>query len=311
MSPSSPPHTISGRWKLGFALSVITALSFGVLPIALKGLLDALDVYTVTWYRFIVAAVILALFIVRPARLKALAIPGWGLVGLIILTSVLMSVNFILYLIGLQFITPSTAQVVIQLAPIFLLLSSLVVYREGFSKIQWGGLAVVLIGQAVFFNQRLGELFSRLTDYTFGVLLIVTAAFSWAVYGLFQKKLLRDFSSSTIILLLYAIGSLIFFPASQPGLVLHLTGIQLLLLAFCALNSLVSYGAFAEALNHWEASRVSAVLATVPIVTVVAVKICAVVLPEIFPSEHLSVMSIVGAVMVVAGSMVSALGKKR
>lgn len=311
MSIPSRPHIISGRWKLGFGLSLITALAFGMLPVALKGLLGALDVYTITWCRFMVSAGILALFIVRPSRLKISILPGWRISGLILLTGALMSTNFILYLFGLQFVTPSTAQVVIQLAPIFLLLGSMVVFRERYILIQWGGLAVVVAGQTLFFNDRLGEMFSRLSDHTIGVLLIASAAFTWAIYGLFQKKLLRDFSSTTLIMLLYGVGTLMFLPAAHPGLVFRLNGTQLLLLAFCALSSLISYAAFAEALNHWEATRVSAVLATVPIITMVSVKICVVVLPGIILPENLGLLSIIGAALVVGGSMVSALGKRR
>ena len=50
-------------------------------------------------------------------------------------------------------------------------------------------------------------------------------------------------------------------------MLLKLDAIGLWLLAYCALNTLVAYGAFAEALAHWEASRVSTILATTPLLS--------------------------------------------
>ena len=52
-------HTTTGRWRLGLALTLITALSWGVLPIALKIMLTIMDAVTVTWYRFLIASVLL------------------------------------------------------------------------------------------------------------------------------------------------------------------------------------------------------------------------------------------------------------
>jgi len=51
-----PMHEISGRWRLGLFLSLTTAILWGVLPIALKGLLQYMDVNTITWFRFLIAA---------------------------------------------------------------------------------------------------------------------------------------------------------------------------------------------------------------------------------------------------------------
>jgi drug/metabolite transporter (DMT)-like permease len=45
-------HSSSGRWKLGLALALTTALCWGLLPIALKIVLAGMDAWTITWYRF-------------------------------------------------------------------------------------------------------------------------------------------------------------------------------------------------------------------------------------------------------------------
>jgi drug/metabolite transporter (DMT)-like permease len=304
-------HTPSGRWALGLGLSIITSLAFGFLPIALKGMLEMLDVYTLTWYRFMISVAVLAPFIVRPGKLSTTAWPGKRLIVIILLTGLLMSGNYLLYILGLLYVSPSTAQVVIQQASLFFLLGSLVIYREQFTGRQWVGLAIVIFGLLLFFNERLIAMVINFTEDTLGVLLITGAAVIWAIYALLQKQLLKTYSASTTILLFYSIGSLAFLPFAQPSLVFQLSGVHIGLLFGLGLISLISYCAFAEALNHWEASRVSAVLATVPIITVATVKITTALFPDLIPPESLSMLSIAGAVLVVTGSIIMALGRSR
>jgi len=293
----------------GFILSFLTALQWGVLPIALKGLLEGMDPYTITWYRFLIAGILLFLFVIKqkePPKLNRLK----GQVLYLLLIAVFgLSVNYILYLKGLDHVSPSVATVVIQLAPLFLLLGSLILYREHFNKRQWAGFAVLIVGLLLFFNDRFDLLVTQATDYTTGVFLVFVAAILWAIYALAQKQLLETFSSGTILLAIYFSGSLLFIPLADPGRVMRLSHLQLFLLVFCSVNTLLAYGCFAEALNHWEASRVSAVLATIPLITVAGMKLCAVVFPGFIEPEQLNHISIIGIFLVVGGSMVCSLSR--
>ena len=80
------------------------------------------------------------------------------------------------------------------------------------------------------------------------------------------------------------------------------------MLLFCAANTLVGYGAFAAALEHWEASRVSAVLSLTPLATLGFASLARIWVPESVPMEHLSAMSFAGAGLVVLGSLTTSLG---
>jgi drug/metabolite transporter (DMT)-like permease len=305
----SQMHTPSNRWMLGLGLSAITTLAFGLLPIVLKGMLDVMDVFTLTWYRFAISVLVLAPFVVRPRKMIRANIPGLRIAATALLAGLFISGNYLLYILGLSYLSPSSAQVLIQQASLFFLLGSLVVYRESFSRLQWLGLAIVIFGQVLFFNTRIFGMLSHFNDDARGVLLITGAALIWAVYGLLQKRLLTTYSSATTILIFYSIGALVFLPAAQPALVFQLDGVHLVLLFGLGLISLISYAAFAEALNHWAASRVSAILATVPVVTVIGVNITTVLFPGLFLSESLGLLSLGGAALVVAGSMMTALGR--
>lgn len=303
-------HQTTGNWKLGFLLALSTAMLWGVLPIALKLLLDAMDAYTITWYRFLAAAIILGLFIARRGELpglKQLGEYGWRLMLIAVLG---LTGNYLFYLLGLDFISPGAAQVVIQLAPMLLLLGGLLIFGERFARMQWLGFAMLLAGMALFFNHRLTQIFSGLGEYTIGIIFIVIASVTWAGYALAQKQLLGKLASEQIMLVIYVAGALIFFPAAEPVSILSLNAFGLALLVFATLNTLLAYGAFAEALDHWEASRVSAVLSITPLLTLLFMYLISTV-TTLVQAEPVNMLSIGGALMVAGGSMLTALGGRR
>jgi drug/metabolite transporter (DMT)-like permease len=139
---------------------------------------------------------------------------------------------------------------------------------------------------------------------------IVLAASLWAAYALTQKALLQYFTSFDIMLFIYGAGSFILLPKSMPLEIANLSGIALLLLAFCCLNTLFAYGAFAEALAHWEASRVSAILSLTPLLTILFMHITHYFYANYMEVEPLNQWSLIGAVMVVTGSMTTALARR-
>jgi drug/metabolite transporter (DMT)-like permease len=94
---------------------------------------------------------------------------------------------------------------------------------------------------------------------------------------------------------------------AHPLEALQLSPLQGWLLLACCMNTLVAYGAFAEALAHWEASRVSATLALTPLVTFVAVALAAWWWPDYVHAEEINALGYGGAVLVVLGSAAVAL----
>ena len=137
-------------------------------------------------------------------------------------------------------------------------------------------------------------------------MIIILAAVAWAAYALAQKQLLRQLASENIMLLIYAAGILIFILPADLISVLELNQSGLGLLIFASVNTLIAYGAFAEALDHWEAARVSAVLAITPLLTLGWMALYSAVVGDIEP-EPLNTLSLVGAVLVVAGSILMSL----
>ncbi|GFM51025.1 DMT family transporter [Pseudomonas capsici] len=301
-------HISSGRWVYGLCLALLTAFLWGILPVKLKQVLQAMDPVTVTWFRLLVSGVLLFVWLASVKRLPSLKVLGGKGRILVALAVFGLVGNYVLYLVGLRLLSPGTTQLMIQTGPILLLLGSIVLFKERFTLGQGIGLFVLLIGFGLFFNERLVELFTSLSDYTAGVLIVFLAAVVWTFYGLSQKQLLTVWNSLQVMMVIYLFCALLITPWAHPMEALQLSPLQGWLLLACCLNTLVAYGAFAEALAHWEASRVSATLALTPLVTLAAVAVAAWLWPDYVQAEEINTLGYGGAVLVVLGSALTALG---
>jgi drug/metabolite transporter (DMT)-like permease len=284
---------------------------WGVLPLVLEAALRRVDPATLTWFRFLAAAVLLGGWLAARGALPRVGGLGRGDLRLLAVATVGLAANYIAYLVGLDRTTPANAQVLIQSAPLLLALGGIAVFGERFAPAQWLGFAAIVAGLGGFFASQLAALGREIDGYLSGVSWIAVAAVTWAGYGLAQKQLLRVLSSQGVMLCIYAGCALAFWPFAEPAALRGLSGADAALLAFCALNTLVAYGAFAAALAHWEASRVSAVLALTPLATLALSAAAARLLPGRVAPESLSAASWLGAGAVVAGSLLTALGGRR
>ena len=293
----------------GLALALTAAALWGVLPIALEVVLQGLDPYTITWYRLGSAGVILFLILAAKGRLpkpRSFNRSVWILlcVGLLGLAG-----NYVLYVKAVAYTSPTVAQTVTQLGPMFLLLGGLIILKERFSRLQWSGFVLLILGLLLFFNLRLPELIHA-SGFGRGVVLLFIGALVWGIYGLVQKRLLNWISPQQILLLIYLGAGVLLLPLTAPGDVRHLTNLQYSMLAFCCINTLAAYGAFAEGLKRWEVSRFSAVLSTSPLFTVAGMWIVGKFAPSLVAPEHLNVLSVAGTFLVVAGSATCALARR-
>jgi drug/metabolite transporter (DMT)-like permease len=203
--------------------------------------------------------------------------------------------------------SPANAQLLIQLAPLLMALGGIFVFGEPYRLGQWCGMAITALGLGLFFRDQLAGHTIPMHAYLVGSGAVILAAMVWATYALIQKQLLLRLSSPAVLLAIYAVASVVLLPASHPTALPALDLRHWLLLGFCAINTLVAYGAFAEALEHWEASRVSAILAVTPLLTIAVVAVVHALWPGVISLEHVSAWGYVGAALVVAGSAMSSL----
>lgn len=314
-----PLHSSSGRWRLGLALSLLTTLLWGVLPIALTIVLEVLDAYTVTWFRFLVAFSLLAAYLISRRRLTPWKHLRWSptgqrpsrALGLLMIATIGLAANYLLFLQGLDQTSPANAQILGQLSPVFLALGGLVVFRERYTRSQWLGLGTMILGFILFFQDQLQTLIGATQPYLAGSSLIVLAAVTWAFYAMAQKQLLLQLPAAQIMVLIYGGSALLLMPIASPLTLAALDTWHWGVLLFCGLNTLFAYGAFAEALNHWEASRVSAVLSLTPLTTLVFVFMTNWLWSGLLEPEQITLVGWLGAISVVSGSCTIALGQRR
>ncbi len=293
----------------GFALSLLTALLWGVLPIFLKLSLEVMDAVTITWYRFLVAGVFVFIVLYKSRSLPQLAVIKSRKGGWLILVSFLLVANYVSYVQGLEYLNPESALVIMQLAPFLLMLGSIIFFSERFSRLECVGACLLLLGLILFFNDRLATLFLALNEYTLGVLIIVFSAVAWAGYALMQKSLLKSFSAKQLTLYIYLIGMLMLLPFVNVQLLSGLDAVHVFALIFCCLNTIVGYGAFTEALSIWQASKVGAIITLAPVFTFISMYFAVEFMPQHFVASELDKWAYIGGAIVVMGSAITSLGK--
>jgi len=304
---SLPQH----RWSVGFSLSLITAALWGMMPLILKALLDAgLDSLTIIWCRLLISALLVGAYyftrrrvqwrvLLQPRAALLLALAVAGLLG-----------NYILFLVGLHHTAPGAAQVLSQLAPLLLLVGSVVVFKEAFSPLQGLGLIGVVIGLCLFFHHRFSAV-EHFDAYGLGLLYLLMAACSWAMFGMAQKSLTRSVNSQQVLLIIYVAGTLVYLPGASLAGIAQLGAWNALLLFWASSSMVVSYVTLGAAMLRWDASRVSALLTTTPLFTLAYAEALARWVPGYQAADRVDLLSWLGAALVVLGSFVVALPRRR
>jgi drug/metabolite transporter (DMT)-like permease len=297
------------NWKLGLGFSLLIVLMWGLLPLALKAVLEVMDPVTISWYRFSISALIALLWYghQRGPALKQLLSKRYRVLSLIAVAALLS--NYLFYIWGLDHINPGAVQILIQLAPLLFLLGSVVLFKERFLKLQWLGVLGLIAGMLLFFHQRLTDIVLTSDTYLAGVALIIAAAIAWCVYGLAQKQLQTEHHAKDILLLICLAGTILFWPLAEPQQIMALNTTQLALLFFCGVNTIIAYGSFGLAMSYWESSRVSAILPLAPLLTLLFTFGLNHWMAASIPAEPMDWLSILGALLVVCGSAVAALPK--
>jgi drug/metabolite transporter (DMT)-like permease len=291
----------------GFMLALVAAGLWGILPIAVKELLAGMDAITIVWYRFFVAGVVLGGWLLLKRNLPQVSHVPLRIKSFLFFAAIGLCANYFLFSNSLNYVNGETSEAVIQLTTLFLILGGVIFYKEPFDRIQKLGTFFILAGLLLFFSDRLGELSDLGSQQSVGVAIVFFAAVTWTVYALLQKRLFSHYTSVQILFIIYVFASIALLPFISPLTLFALSRFELALLVFCCANTVVAYGCFAEALNLWDASKVSAVLALAPLFTIFSLKLVVFISPEYAYSDRLALVSIIGALLLIIGSVLAAL----
>lgn len=289
----------------GLLFASITAFFWGFLAIALKVAAGIMDPLTIVWFRFLVAfSVLFVIFAFKkPEYLKILKNPPLYL----IIGSMGLGINYVAFLYGLKLTSPATAQIIIQVGPIFLGIVGLVFFKEKISKRQAIGFIVAGLGLVLFYHQTINQLVENEDMFNMGILWILVAAMGWVTYATLQKILVKKYPAQQLNLFLFGLPILLFLPFIKPGEFLDLSPGNWLLLVYLGLNTLIAYGSLSMAFKYLEANKVSVIITMNPIITFTSMAVLTYlevswISPEIFTTERViaALLVISGAVMAVA-----------
>jgi hypothetical protein len=295
---------------LGFSLALLATMTWGSLPVIAQQALKAVDAPTLVWIRFLVASLVLFALLGLTGKLPRPSEFSKQTLFLLVLGIIGISANFVLVAMGLHYISPTTTQVLWQLSPFTMILVGVGVFKEAFTHWQKIGLMLLLTGLVMFFNDKFGELFS-LGSYAVGVMMAASGSMIWVCYGVAQKLLSKHFNSQQILLMIYFCSSFVFLPFAEPSQIVHIGNPFLWgCFIYCCLNTLIGYGSFGEALNYWDASKVSIVTTLIPVFTMIFSTIGHYLAPDYFTASDMNIVSYVGAMVVVAGALLAVAGEK-
>jgi drug/metabolite transporter (DMT)-like permease len=293
----------------GVILALITALLWGLLAVGLKVAVGKVDAFTIVWIRFVMAfSGLFVWFLVTDRKqLRILINPPWQLV----VATLGLSINYIGFMLGVQYTSPSNAQVVIQIGPVLLALAGIFFFNEKVKRLQIVGFGVVVVGFVLFYNQQLKGMFFDSSDFNKGLLLTVMAAVTWAVYAIMQKKLVQKYPPQTLNLFLFGLPTLLYLPFANIPSLGTLSVNWWLLLVFLGANTLIAYGCMNASLKYIDANKVSAIIINNPIITFIIMAILTALNVDWIAPEKFTPLAWTGAIMFLAGAfLVVRAGKK-
>lgn len=291
----------------GILYASITAFFWGFLAIALKIAAREVEPVTIVWFRFVIAFLLLAVIQLfrNPASFKIMTKPPL----LVILAAAGLTWNYLSFMLGVHYTTPSNAQLFIQTGPIMLAIAGVIFFKEKIRRNQIIGFAIAFAGLSFFYSDQLSAFFDAKGQYNKGVVFVLSSAVAWTIYAVSQKKLVRKFSVESLNLFLFGFPALLYFPFVNFEALFTLHWTWWLLLVFLGANTFVAYTCLAQALKYTEASRVSMIIILNPIITFITMAILTEINVSWIAHERFSVITILGALLVISGAVLVA--KKR
>jgi len=243
----------------------LTTFLWGILPILQKIGLKEFSPGTVVWFRFLFAFFLLyPLLHFRRSRPQSIIVrpPLWGLAA-----GVCLAGNYFGVITGIHYSSPSNAAVIVQIAPVLLVIVGVIFFKEGLTGKQIFGFAVASAGFLVFYiDQRMHtedlQLYSTANAY------IVFGAVVWVVFMAIQKHLSREYGAQNLNLLIYGTAAVTLLPAVHWQEFSGVSPGYWLLIMVLGLNTLLAYGALAEAIRCIPLTYISVITALNPLLTV-------------------------------------------
>jgi drug/metabolite transporter (DMT)-like permease len=276
---------------------MVTVSLWGVLPIFLKLGLNYYSAGTIAWFRFFFSFLVLFLFLsIFRSGCKILRHPPvLGMLG-----GAALATNYFGMTQGVYLSGASNAAIIIQVAPLLLVISGVIFFKETIRLKQLLGIAIAIIGFYIFYLDRSGNAVND-PSYSIANKWVLFAAALWTLYMICQKKLSIRYSAQSINLLVYAIGMIVLIPLVEWNEFIKGGVIGWFLLIILGLNTLLAYGALAEAVECIPLTLISILITLNPLITLSGMWTLTVFSIELLPSENISWHGYLGGIIAVSG----------
>jgi len=292
---------ISGRWKTGLALTILSMIFWGSQPLAIA-MIKSIPYSTLAFYKISSAAVLALAYLFCTRRLPRFELlKQTTLMGLAV-AGASLAVSYVCFNSSFKYISPANVQIYFQFSRIFMALAGLFLFKEVFTKIQWFGLATVCFGLGLFFHAQLGQYADEL-NYPLGVGLVLASAGTWALYAIMQKLLLQRLSALQILAAVYVMATLCLTPYAEVTSLIELGRSEWMALAFVCLSNVLAFACFSQSLNHWESAKIGTISCLTPLVTIALMYILAGDWLHSVRPERLGVASVIGTSVSIFGSI--------
>lgn len=291
----------------GILYAVYTAGLWGVLAIVLKVSLNDLAPVDITWFRFFLAFTALSAYYIikKPYYLRIFRKPPL----LLIIATLCLATNYYGFIEGVHLTSPGTAQVFIQIGPVLLAISGFAVFHEKVTSRQVIGLSLAVLGLFLFYREQLNILVSGRQALQAGIIWVLIAAVTWAIYSVLLKILVLRYPPMQLNLVIFGLPMLLYLPFVHFN---HFAGIGIsgwLILLFLGLNTLFAYGLLALAMQYTEANKISVILVLNPLLTFAIMALLGYIGVTWIKHEHFTPVTIAGAIIVLAGAVLTILKK--
>ncbi len=200
MNDESPEKVRKAEWLL-VLVAVIWASNYPVSKWGIAGL----DIFVFNAIRFIVATVVVGVFLFSRSTWAPLTRNDWRLILRVgVIASVLYQTAFI---VGLKLTTAGNAAVVLSTAPLWTVLLNARLHKEHVPPIVWVGTVTSIVG-VVLIVLGSGKTMEFGSAAWIGDLVTLVAALFWAMNTNMQKPLVARFPAVQVTFVLMAIGAI-------------------------------------------------------------------------------------------------------
>jgi len=278
---------------------MVTVSLWGVLPIFLKLGLNYYSAGTIAWFRFFFSFLMLFnfLFVFGSGCRLLLHPPIIGILG-----GSALAANYFGMTQGINLSGASNSAIIIQVAPLLLVIVGVLFFKESITLKQLIGIVISIIGFYLFYLDRLENVVNHI-EYSAANRWVLFAAILWVLYMVCQKQLSIKYSAQTINLIIYAVAVVVLIPLVEWDEFFGGSTMGWVLLIILGLNTLLAYGALAEAVECIPLTLISILITLNPLITLSGMWVLDTFNVGVLPAENISWHGYLGGIIAVSGVM--------